>query len=35
MTLILSNDDVESALSVRRCLDVMESLYREQPKAVR
>ena len=30
MTLILSNDDVESALSVRQCLDVMEESYREQ-----
>ena len=33
MTLILSNDDVESALSVRRCLDVMEESYREQAES--
>jgi ornithine cyclodeaminase/alanine dehydrogenase-like protein (mu-crystallin family) len=30
MTLILSNDDVEKAFSVRECLDVMEESYREQ-----
>ena len=30
MTLILSNDDVEKALSVRRCFAVMEESYREQ-----
>jgi ornithine cyclodeaminase/alanine dehydrogenase-like protein (mu-crystallin family) len=29
MTLILSNDDVKAALSVRLCLDVMEESYRE------
>ncbi len=33
MTLILSNDDVESALSVRRCLAVMEESYREQAES--
>jgi ornithine cyclodeaminase/alanine dehydrogenase-like protein (mu-crystallin family) len=30
MTLILSNDDVEKAFSVKECLDVMEQSYREQ-----
>jgi ornithine cyclodeaminase/alanine dehydrogenase-like protein (mu-crystallin family) len=30
MTLILSNDDVQQALSVKECLDVMEESYREQ-----
>ena len=30
MTLILSNDDVGQALSVKECLDVMEDSYREQ-----
>lgn len=30
MTLILSNDDVEKAFSVKECLDVMEESYREQ-----
>jgi len=30
MTLILSNDDVRKALSVKECLDVMEDSYREQ-----
>lgn len=30
MTLILSNDDVERAFTVRECLNVMEESYREQ-----
>jgi ornithine cyclodeaminase/alanine dehydrogenase-like protein (mu-crystallin family) len=30
MTLILSNDDVANAFSVKDCLDVMEESYREQ-----
>jgi alanine dehydrogenase len=30
MTLVLSNDDVRHALTVRYCLDVMEESYREQ-----
>jgi ornithine cyclodeaminase/alanine dehydrogenase-like protein (mu-crystallin family) len=30
MTLILSNDDVEKAFSVKECLDVMAESYREQ-----
>lgn len=30
MTLVLSNDDVEKALKVGECLDVMEESYREQ-----
>jgi len=30
MTLILSNDDVRKALSVKECLEVMEDSYREQ-----
>jgi alanine dehydrogenase len=29
MTLILNNDDIQKALSVRECLDVMEETYRE------
>ena len=30
MTLVLSNDDVQKALNVRECLEVMEESYREQ-----
>jgi alanine dehydrogenase len=30
VTLILNNDDIEKALSVKECLDVMEESYREQ-----
>ena len=30
MTLILSNDDIQKALQLRECLDVMEDSYREQ-----
>ena len=30
MTLVLSNDDVQKALSVKECLEVMEESYREQ-----
>ena len=30
MTLILSNDDIQEALNVTECLDVMEDSYREQ-----
>ncbi|HUF41335.1 MAG TPA: ornithine cyclodeaminase family protein [Verrucomicrobiae bacterium] len=30
MTLILSNDDVEKALTVKECLNLMEESYREQ-----
>ena len=30
MTLVLNNDDVREALSVKDCLDVMEQSYREQ-----
>jgi alanine dehydrogenase len=30
MTLILSNDDIQKALEVKECLDVMEDSYREQ-----
>jgi len=30
MTLVLSNDDVQKALNVKQCLDVMEESYREQ-----
>jgi ornithine cyclodeaminase/alanine dehydrogenase-like protein (mu-crystallin family) len=30
MTLVLSNEDVQKALNVRECLDVMEESYREQ-----
>ena len=30
MTLVLSNDDVEKALKIGECLDVMEESYREQ-----
>lgn len=30
MTLILSNEDVRHALTVKKCLDVMEESYREQ-----
>ncbi len=33
MTLILSNDDVAAAFSVRRCLDIMEESYREQAQS--
>ena len=29
MTLILSNDDIQKALTVKECLDVMEQTYRE------
>ncbi len=29
MTLILNNDDVQRALSVAQCLEVMEESYRE------
>src|SRR5512134_167071 len=29
MTLILNNDDIQQALTVRECLDVMEESYRE------
>ena len=30
MTLILTNEDVQKALSIKQCLDVMEESYREQ-----
>ncbi len=30
MTLILNNDDIQKALNVKECLDVMEESYREQ-----
>ncbi len=30
MTLILTNEDVQKALSIKQCLDVMEDSYREQ-----
>src|SRR6185503_11082798 len=30
MTLILTNEDVQKALSIKECLDVMEDSYREQ-----
>ena len=33
MTLILNNEEVHDALSVRRCLEVMEESYREQAKS--
>jgi len=33
MTLILSNNDVATAFSVTRCLDVMEESYREQAES--
>src|SRR5207248_9129838 len=29
MTLILNNEDIQKALSVKKCLDVMEESYRE------
>jgi ornithine cyclodeaminase/alanine dehydrogenase-like protein (mu-crystallin family) len=33
MTLILNNEEVRDALSVRRCLEVMEESYREQAES--
>jgi ornithine cyclodeaminase/alanine dehydrogenase-like protein (mu-crystallin family) len=33
MTLILSNNDVQKALKVKECLDVMEESYREQAES--
>jgi hypothetical protein len=35
MTLILSNDDIQKALTVNECLNVMEESYREQAPAAR